>query len=462
MPKIQNTLDSLKIRNERLLLVALRKWFDFTQKQIRRDLTSKYVKSAASITAELTDWELIESQGIAIIKEPAAVKIMQSGGNAAYRHLVVEGSFDVLNVEAVKAVNKFCSKLVKDVTANTKKGINIYIKHGIEQGYSMSKIARDLRPLIGLNGKQTQAIINYRINLQLSRPDLTAAQVDRMVMRYTNTSHRQRMLSIARTETANAQNIGYCQGLEQIGIKEAELINGSNPCEECIALNGKKFPIKEAAGVITVHPRCTCAMLPVINDKVISEQLEKPPVIKLEKAKAKIEPIEPPEKVVFLQRYGFNNNMNQTVAMKISQVLRRFYTKKLTTRNFGEMENAVLNYEAARTLAIVGKEIVGAISFYWDEVSKDLYIAHIGTLMSPKGTGAELVRTAVDTAHRGRWGIYLESTYEAIDFWKRLGFIQNKKVLYVFDADFKRVSQIREALGSTGRVKKETGVQLCV
>lgn len=460
MPKIQDILDSLKIRNQRFLQVALRKWFDFTQKQIRKDLTSKYTKSADSITSNLTDWELIESNGITTIK-PAAVDIMQTGGDAAYKHLAVEGSFDVLNVPAVKAVNKFCSKLVTDVTVKTKKGINTFIRHGIKQGWSMSKIARELRPLVGLTGKQTQAIIKYRSNLMLTRSDLTAAQLDKAVMRYTNKVHRQRMLTIARTETANAQNIGYCQGLEQVGVKEAELRNGANPCEECLALKGVKFPIAEAGGIITVHPRCTCAMLPVIDDKVISERLGKPhPKLskaEIEKAEVKIEPIDPPQFAVVLKRYGFNNGMDQKQAMRISQGLRKTYPKKLTTRNFGEMENAILNYEAARTLAIVDKEIVGAISFWWDEVSKNLYIAHTGTLMSPKGTGAELVRTAVETAYKGRWGMYLESTYEAIDFWKRLGFIQDKKVLYVFNADFKRVSQIREALGFTGRVKEKTG-----
>lgn len=274
MPKIQNILDSLLRRNERLMRIALREWFNFTQKQIRQDLTSKYVKSASSITSKLTDWELIESQGITTIK-PAAVEIMQSSGNVAYRHLAIAGSFDIVNVPAVRAVNKFCSKLVTDVTANTKKGINTYIKHGIKEGHSMSKVARDLRPLVGLTGKQTQAIINYRKQLQLTT-DLSAKQVDKMVMRYTAKTHRQRMLTIARTETANAQNIGYCQGLEQVGVKEAELKNGSNPCEECIGLNGTKYPIAEAGDVITVHPRCTCAMLPVIDDKVISERLKKP------------------------------------------------------------------------------------------------------------------------------------------------------------------------------------------
>lgn len=458
MPKIQDTLDSLAVRNERFLQVALREWFDFTQKQIRRDLTSKYIKSVASVTSNLTDWEFIETQGITTIK-PVALEVMRTSGNAAYKHLAVTGSFDVLNVPAMKAVEKFCSKLVKDVTAKTKQGINTYIKHGIKEGYSMSKIARDLRSLVGLTGTQTQSVINYRKLLQVKRPDLSAAQVDKAVMKYTNKTHRQRMQTIARTETARAQNIGYVQGLEQIGVKESELRNGSNPCDECIALNGKKYPVAEAGGVIPVHPRCTCAMLPVVNDKVISEQLKKLPsgIAKDTLVKVKIKPVDPPEEAVVLQQYGFEV-MSQKQAMEISFELRKTYPKKLVTRNFGEMENAVLDYDSARTLAIVDKQIVGVISFLFDEVSKIVWIAHTGTLMSPKGTGAELVRTAVGIAHKAKWGMGFASTYEAIEFWLRLGFKQDKKVPYIFEADFKRVSQIREALGSIGRVKEKIGV----
>lgn len=281
--------------------VSLQEWMDSTQKQIRRDLTSKYQKSVVST---LTDWELIESQGIKTIK-PATLGIIQTGGNVAYKNLAIAGSFDIVNIPAVKAVNKFCSKLVTEVTANTKKGINTYIKYGIKEGYSMPKIARDLRPLVGLTGKQTQSIINYRTLLQ-ERTDLSAAQVDKLVMRKMNKTHRMRMENIARTETARAQNIGYCQGLEQIGVEYAELRNGSNPCDECISLNKKRYPIAEASGIIPVHPRCTCAMLPVIceiekgikkDDKcrTITEPLKNPPPELVDRKVPKPVSIKPPE-----------------------------------------------------------------------------------------------------------------------------------------------------------------------
>ena len=169
---------------------------------------------------------------------------------------------------------------------------------------------------------------------------------------------------------------------------------------------------------------------------------------------AKIESIDPPEKAVLLEKYP-EEKMSQKQAMKISQKLREVYAKYLNTRNFGEMENAILTYDSARNLAIVDKQIVGAISFHQNELSGNIHVDHVGTLMSPKGTGAELVRTVVDLAYKGQWGMVLESTYEAMDFWNRLGFKRNKKVPYIFEVDFKRVNEIKEALGTIGRVKTE-------
>lgn len=271
--KIQVILDNLAARNERILQPVLRRWFAFTQKQVLRDLSAKFKKD---ITSELTDWEFIEGQGIRNIK-PAALKIMQSGGNTAYRQLAIIGSFDILNVNAIKTADKFCAKLVVDVTAETKKGIRTFIRHGVKEGMSMPKIARELRPLVGLTGTQTESVINFRRILIEKHPELSAAQVDRKVMVYTNKTHRRRMENIARTETARAQNIGYVQGLEDIGVEETELSAVAGACDECLALDKTRYLISEAGAIIPVHPRCRCAMLPVINDKTITGNLKHTP-----------------------------------------------------------------------------------------------------------------------------------------------------------------------------------------
>lgn len=262
---IQNDLSNQIARNERTMLIAVRRWFYVAHAQIRRDITTKFIKS---VTSELTDWGYIEEQGQSVIK-PATLKIMQSGGNTAYDLFKVKGAFDVLNVRAVAAAEKYTAKLVRDVTAETKAGIRTYISTGVKAGKSMPKLARELRPLVGLTQNQTQSVINYRLLLEdkTKFPKLTETDINRKVQRYADKTHRRRATTIARTETARAQNIGYVQGLENVGVAEAEFSASPSACERCLAHDGNRYPIKEAEGIIPVHPNGTCAMLPVIGDK---------------------------------------------------------------------------------------------------------------------------------------------------------------------------------------------------
>ena len=262
---IQNDLSNLIARNERTMLIAVRRWFYVAHNQIRKDITTKFIKS---VTSELTDWGFVEEQGQSIIK-PASLKIMQSGGNTAYNLFKVKGAFDILNVRAVTAADKYTAFLVREITAETKAGIRTFISTGVKAGKSMPKLARELRPLVGLTENQTQSVINYRLLLEDGKkfPNLSQTDINRKVQRYADKTHRRRATTIARTETARAQNIGYVQGLENVGVAEAEFSASPSACERCLAYDGNRYPVKEAEGIIPVHPNGTCAMLPVIGDK---------------------------------------------------------------------------------------------------------------------------------------------------------------------------------------------------
>lgn len=254
-------------RNERILLSALYVWFNFTLKQIRRSLTEKFAKD---ITSELTDWEFIEEQGQEILR-PAALKIMQSSGDKAYKLFQVQGAFDVLNPSAVEAADKVVGHLVRDVTQNTKEGIRSYIKTGIKEGKAMDKIARELRPIVGLTERQVESVANYRRLLE--DKEFPSKQINSKVASYTNKTHRRRMQTIARTETARAQNVGYAVGLEDLGVEQLEFAvhPDEKTCEVCYSLDKKRYKVGEASAVIPVHPNCRCAMLPVVADREVCE-----------------------------------------------------------------------------------------------------------------------------------------------------------------------------------------------
>lgn len=144
--------------------------------------------------------------------------------------------------------------LVREITDSTRRGVNRAIVRGFETGVSPRKQAREIRSLVGLTTSQTNAVINFRLQLEqrLNSPKdqfgntrtmspaasrrLSAveqaqvrshmknntfdqAKIDQMVNRYTESLQNKRANDIARTEALNAVNNGqlelWKQGLEQ-------------------------------------------------------------------------------------------------------------------------------------------------------------------------------------------------------------------------------------------------------
>lgn len=73
---------------------------------------------------------------------------------------------------------------------------------------------------------------------------------------------------IARTEVIRAHAEGQLDSLETMGIEEVGIAVEFNDtkdgrvCPSCNALNGIVLTVKEAHGMIPVHPNCRCAFLP--------------------------------------------------------------------------------------------------------------------------------------------------------------------------------------------------------
>lgn len=79
-----------------------------------------------------------------------------------------------------------------------------------------------------------------------------------------------RARTLARTEIVRAHAEATLNRYEQFGLDTVEgfvefATAGDNKvCVKCEALEGKKFKIKDARGIIPVHPNCRCTWLPVI------------------------------------------------------------------------------------------------------------------------------------------------------------------------------------------------------
>lgn len=82
-----------------------------------------------------------------------------------------------------------------------------------------------------------------------------------------------RARTLARTEVIHAHaqatlNVYEQMGVEEVGVEpevEFTTAGDAHVCPRCQALSGKVYTIKEARGVIPVHPNCRCRFLAVVK-----------------------------------------------------------------------------------------------------------------------------------------------------------------------------------------------------
>jgi len=132
----------------------------------------------------------------------------------------------------------------------------------------MPTVARNIQPLIGLTRQGVKAVGSYKEFLEKKIPPLKASQIEKKVNFYRKKLIEKRAELIARTETARAINEGTIEGYRQGGIKRVEWVTAAGCCPECDALNGHKFTLEEASGMMPLHPACLIdAKSPVFTSK---------------------------------------------------------------------------------------------------------------------------------------------------------------------------------------------------
>ena len=78
-------------------------------------------------------------------------------------------------------------------------------------------------------------------------------------------------MTLARTEVINAYTEGTLDSYERLGVEEVQgraewsTAGDDRVCPQCAGMEGAVFTIREARGLIPLHPNCRCAWLPVID-----------------------------------------------------------------------------------------------------------------------------------------------------------------------------------------------------
>lgn len=116
-----------------------------------------------------------------------------------------------------------------------------------------------------------------------------------------------RALTIARTEIIHAHAEGQLDALEQLGVDEVSALvewdtaGDDKVCPRCAALAGQVFEIKEARGMLPLHPNCRCAWVPADSTKATPKQKKAPKAPALpppSKAKVVLKGVNDPDEVL--------------------------------------------------------------------------------------------------------------------------------------------------------------------
>lgn len=183
--------------------------------------------------------------------------------------------FDLVNPQAVTAANRG-AQLVRDISAQTRRGVQAVIARSIREGIAPREAARLIRPMVGLTERQAMAVINYRFSLLESGADGEA--VARAAARYTARLQTQRATTIARTETIKAGREGrhaVWQQAKAEGLLPEETLmrwvvtDDDRLCPACEPLAGEQVPLgstfpKGGGDGPPLHPNCRCTSTLVI------------------------------------------------------------------------------------------------------------------------------------------------------------------------------------------------------
>lgn len=224
--------------------------------------------------------EQLRPQIEAAIRDAAAREIAKINRGALGRAVFV---FDAVDPATVSWIRRYELDLIREIGAKTREGIRTGLVDGLSRGLNPITTARQVRPTIGLTGRQAQAVANFRRELEIfherrsaggwnlggakskrngrgvmvidqdgnpvdgiterrlrdfrydptlrramqSGKPLSKAQIDQMVDAYARRWLKYRAETIARTESLRAANVGAREGWRQAierGAIDAQLV----------------------------------------------------------------------------------------------------------------------------------------------------------------------------------------------------------------------------------------------
>ena len=222
---------------------------------------------------ELIDWQSRYAEVVNSILSPLWVKALEESAKKASKGKIILSDSD----DFVKAwLKSRGGNLITNLLEESKRAVaNVLLKWQAEK-LNPRVMAQQIRPLIGLNSRQTLANAAYREKLynkllETLPPSKAALRADKAAIRYASKQHRFRAETIVHTELAFAYNRGAHEGITR-SIKAGYMNRCAmvwstagviRTCGRCLELNGKIVGYTDESGVTLppLHPRCRCAII---------------------------------------------------------------------------------------------------------------------------------------------------------------------------------------------------------
>lgn len=185
---------------------------------------------------------------------------------------------DIANPNLKNYIRTRADKIVDNVSMDGRRVIDRAVSDSFSKALTPREVAQTVREHIGLNERQSVALMNYQTKLMdRIRDPYTPEKIDQLVSSYADRLLDQRAMTIAATETRTASNYAQLSVWQQAAedklfdIKTAKkrwIVDG-NPCEICEEMDGVEVDLDDSWDVgeygsvdvpNEVHPNCMCGM----------------------------------------------------------------------------------------------------------------------------------------------------------------------------------------------------------
>lgn len=237
----------------------------------------------------LPDWSMLGglSKAVAVPIEPILYDLVLAGAKTESDYAAL---FHLINPRAVLAAQRQVADLVVGITEEGIAALRGILSASLAGGYTPAESARLIRDVVGLDSRRASAVVSYRASLEgiangtspLSdayraladgryspATGLSGAKIDTMVSRYADRQLADRSMTIARTETMRAAQLGRAEiwdeaaatGLIDRATAQIVWVITDEACDECLeneSVSPIGFDDSWPNGDPPVHPNCRC------------------------------------------------------------------------------------------------------------------------------------------------------------------------------------------------------------